>query len=226
MTGNELHLYGLQVLSRCGSGAYGDVYYCQAVSGKRVALKVISKGRIGSGWERELKGITNYRRLTENSPLLLNIFHVGKDESNFYYTMEPADAVADAEEYIPDSLARCLTAGALLAENLISVLQDILSSIRILHEEVVAHRDIKPENILFINGKPKLADLGLLSPLSGTVTQLAGTLDYLPPEERSRELSPDTRDSRQRNDLYAFGKIIYCCITGNGADREQIHLVG
>ncbi|NLG12779.1 MAG: protein kinase [Lentisphaerae bacterium] len=219
MSENETSLYGLQVLSRCGSGAYGDVYYCQDVSGKHVALKVISKGKIGSGWERELKGITNYRRLTENSSLLLNIFHVGEDESNFYYTMEPADAVADAEEYIPDSLARRLTAGALPAENLISVLRDILSAIRILHEAGFAHRDIKPENILFINGKPKLADLGLLSPLSGTVTQLAGTLDYLPPEERSRELSPDTRDSRQRNDLYAFGKIIYCCITGNGADQ-------
>lgn len=219
MSEHETYLYGLRVLSRCGSGAYGDVYYCQDVSGKRVALKVISKGRIGSGWERELKGITNYRRLTENSPLLLNIFHVGEDESNFYYTMEPADAVADAEEYIPDSLARRLSMGALPAENLISVLRDILSAIRILHEAGFAHRDIKPENILFINGKPKLADLGLLSPLSGTVTQLAGTLDYLPPEERSRELSPDTRDSRQRNDLYAFGKIIYCCITGNGADQ-------
>ena len=115
MSEHETYLYGLRVLSRCGSGAYGDVYYCQDVSGKRVALKVISKGRIGSGWERELKGITNYRRLTENSPLLLNIFHVGEDESNFYYTMEPADAVADAEEYIPDSLARRLSMGALPA---------------------------------------------------------------------------------------------------------------
>ena len=219
MSKNETSLYGLQVLSRCGSGAYGDVYYCQDVSGKRVALKVISKSRIGSGWERELKGITNYRQLTENSPLLLNIFHVGEDESNFYYTMEPADAVVGAEEYIPDSLARRLASGAFPAENLIPVLRDILSAIRVLHEAGFAHRDIKPENILFINGKPKLADLGLLSPLSGTLTQLAGTLDYLPPEERSRELSPDARDSRQRNDLYAFGKIIYCCLTGNGADR-------
>lgn len=73
MSCNELHIYGLRVLSHCGSWAYGDVYYCEDASGKHVALKVISKCKIGSGWERELKGITNYRRLTEDSPFLLKI---------------------------------------------------------------------------------------------------------------------------------------------------------
>ena len=113
MPENNLHLYGQQVLCHCGSGAYGDVYYCQDASGKRVALKVISKDRIGSGWRRELKGIASYRRFAENSPLLLNLFHVGEDESSFYYTMEPADAVANVGKYLPDSLAWRLSAGAL-----------------------------------------------------------------------------------------------------------------
>ena len=218
MQKNETYLYGLKVLTHCGSGAYGDVYYCQDASGRHVALKVIPKDKIGSGWERELKGITNFRSLTENSPLLLHLFHVGEDEFNFYYTMEPADAVSDTGDYVPDTLARRLASGALPAAQVIPVLQDVLAAIRVLHEAGFTHRDIKPENILFINGKPKLADLGLLSPLSDSMTQLAGTLDFLPPEERSRESSPNTGDSRQRNDLYAFGKIIYCCITGNGAD--------
>ena len=201
MQKNETYLYGLKVLTHCGSGAYGDVYYCQDASGRHVALKVIPKDKIGSGWERELKGITNFRSLTENSPLLLHLFHVGEDEFNFYYTMEPADAVSDTGDYVPDTLARRLASGALPAAQVIPVLQDVLAAIRVLHEAGFTHRDIKPENILFINGKPKLADLGLLSPLSDSMTQLAGTLDFLPPEERSRESSPNTGDSRQRNDL-------------------------
>lgn len=182
-------------------------------------MKVISKIRLGSGWERELKGITNYRRLTEGSPFLMNIFHVGEDESSFYYTMEPADPVPGVAEYVPDTLARRLESGGLVGESLLSVLGDLMSAILVLHEAGFAHRDIKPENILFIDGKPRLADLGLLSPLTGTMTQLAGTLDFLPPEERSGESPADSKGSRQRNDLYAFGKIIYCCITGNGADQ-------
>ena len=214
-----MHLFGLQVLTRCGSGAYGDVYYCQDASGKRVALKVIPKGKVGSGWERELKGITNYRRLAEDSPLLPNIFHVGEDESSFYYTMEPADNTGTEEKYTPDTLAARLAHGPLPSEKLQTTLKRLLECITALHKAGFAHRDIKPENILFVNGEPKLADLGLLSPLSGTLTQLAGTLDFLPPEERTGEGTGDSRESRQRNDLYAFGKIIYCCITGNGADQ-------
>ena len=217
MTNKTSYLYGLQVLSHCGSGAYGEVYYCQDASGKRVALKVISKGKIGSGWERELKGITNYRRLAEDSPLLLNLFHVGEDESSFYYTMEPADNAGTAEHYTPDTLAARLAHGPLPPEQLLSTLRRLLECITALHEAGFAHRDIKPENILFVNGEPKLADLGLLSPLSGTLTQLAGTLDFLPPEERTGEGSGDSRESRQRNDLYAFGKLCYCCVSGRGA---------
>ncbi|MBR4518160.1 MAG: hypothetical protein IKO65_04070, partial [Victivallales bacterium] len=134
MTANTMHLYGLQVLTRCGSGAYGDVYYCQDASGKRVALKVISKSKVGSGWERELKGITNYRRLAEASPLLLNIFHVGEDESSFYYTMEPADNAGTEKNYTPDTLAARLAHGPLPSEKLLSTLKRLLECITALHQ--------------------------------------------------------------------------------------------
>lgn len=211
--------YNLTILRHCGGGAFGDVYYGQDITGKRLALKVVPKSRLGSGWERELKGITFYRSLTEDTPGLLKIYNVGEDDDVFYYTMEPADAVEGQEEYVPDTLASRLADGALPQETLPQILEGILDGITALHAAGFAHRDIKPENILFVGGKPKLADLGLISPLSGTMTQLAGTLDFLPPEERSGEQSPDSHESRQRNDLYAFGKLIYCCVTGNGANE-------
>ena len=57
----------------------------------------------------------------------------------------------------------------------------------------------------------------LLSSLSNSITQLAGTLEFIPPEERGAD-SVESSDklSRQRNDLYAFGKVVYCAVTGNG----------
>lgn len=211
--------YNLTILRHCGGGAYGDVYYCHDITSKKLALKVVLKSRIGSGWERELKGITHYRSVTEDMSGLLKIYSVGEDEDVFYYTMEPADAVAGKEEYVPDTLANRLADGALPQETLPQILDGVLDGITALHAAGFAHRDIKPENILFVGGKPKLADLGLLSPLTGTLTQLAGTLDFLPPEERAGEQSSDSHESRQRNDLYAFGKLIYCCVTGNGANE-------
>ena len=213
----QKQMYGLTVLQHCGSGAFGDVYRCQDASGRQVALKVISKAKVGSGWEREHKGIAHYRSISEDLPNLLHLYHVGEDSESFYYTMELADAQPGHDDYRADTLASRLLLGPLPQEQLLSTLTDILSAIRTLHQAGFAHRDIKPENILFFRGKPKLADLGLLSPLAITMTQLAGTLDFLPPEERSQASPTDNRQSRQRNDLYAFGKIIYCCVTGNNA---------
>ncbi|MBQ9369340.1 MAG: protein kinase, partial [Victivallales bacterium] len=211
-------LYGLTVLERCGRGAFGEVFYCQEATGKKVALKVVSKMAIGSSWERELKGITNYRRMLENTPGILQIFHVGEDNDSFYYTMEPADAVPGQDHYRPDTLAVRLEKGPLRHEEVISTLRTILEAITALHLAGFAHRDIKPDNILFVDGVPKLADLGLLSTLSVTTTQLAGTLDFLPPEALLSETSSTSREASQQNDLYAFGKLIYCCITGNPAN--------
>ena len=214
--GDRFH--DLTVVCHCGGGAYGDVYYCKDISGKSLSLKVVSKKRVGADWQRELKGIKNYRKLSEDTPGLLRIYHVGEDDESFYYTMEPADAVAGEERYMPDTLARRLANGPLPQPELLTVLQTILNDICTLHEAGFAHRDVKPDNVLFVGGRPKLADLGLLSPITGTYTQLAGTLDFLPPEQRTGD-GTDSHESRQENDVYAFGKIVYCCVTGRNANE-------
>ena len=69
--------------------------------------------------------------------------------------------------------------------------------------------------LIFVHGKPRIGDIGLISSLSATMSQLAGTLEFLPPELRSSD-SPDQvdRKSRQGSDLYAFGKVVYCAVTG------------
>jgi len=210
----EKTFHGLKLLARCGGGAYGDVYYCEDISGKRQALKVISKKRLGAAWQRELQGVMNYRRITEDAPHLLRILYVAEDEDTFYYTMEAADS-ASSVGYVSDTLAQRLQSGPLPPEQLYPILRCIFDGIKTIHDAGFAHRDIKPENILFVNGVPKLGDIGLLSSLSNTMSTLAGTLEFLPPEVRAAD-SPESSDraSRQRSDLYAFGKVIYCAATG------------
>ena len=205
---------GLKLLELCGGGAYGEVRLCEDISGCRMAVKIVSKSRLGGVWERELQGVRNYRRITGDSPDLLRIFHVGEDEECFYYTMEAADS-ADPERYVPDTLAHRLQSGPLPPELLYPVLRGIFDGIKTIHEAGFAHRDIKPDNIIFVEGVPKLGDIGLVSSLSNSMTGLAGTLEFLPPEVRSSD-APDSgdRSSRQRNDLYAFGKVVYCAATG------------
>ena len=103
-------------------------------------------------------------------------------------------------------------------KDIFPVISGIFEGIKTIHAAGFAHRDIKPDNILFVNGVPKLADLGLLSSLSMTMTTLAGTFEFIPPEIRSADdfFSHDNI-SRQKCDLYAFGKVIYCIVTGRDA---------
>ncbi len=208
--------HNLTLLRHCGCGAFGDVYYCEDISGKHVAVKIVSKQRIGAAWERELRGVSQYRTITDNAPGLLKIFHVGEDDESFYYTMEVADPLFEDGEYIPDSLAERLRLEPVHEDDLLCLVREVLEGIKSIHRAGFAHRDIKPENILFVKGRPKLADIGLLSSLAADRSSLAGTLCFMPPELQIDNLSGA---SCQKSDLYAFGKIIYCAATGKGAEQ-------
>ena len=208
--------HGLKLGAYCGAGGYGEVRLCEDISGRQMAVKIINKKKFGDSWQRELQGVVNYRRITENAPGLLRIFHVEEDEENFFYTMEAADSACE-NKYVPDTLAHRLQSGALPEDELYGTLYEIFNGIKLIHDAGFVHRDIKPDNILFVKGMPKLADIGLLSSLSVSRSMLAGTLDFIPPERRAEDSLESTDPlSRQRNDLYAFGKVVYCAATGNG----------
>ncbi|MBX3731217.1 MAG: hypothetical protein KF791_01340 [Verrucomicrobiae bacterium] len=77
-----------------------------------------------------------------------------------------------------------------------------------LHRHGLVHRDIKPSNIVFVNGIPKLADIGLVAQAERTMS-FVGTEGYLPPE------GPGTVPA----DLFSLGKVLYEIATGH--DRQQ-----
>ena len=49
------------------------------------------------------------------------------------------------------------------------------------HLHGLIHRDLKPSNVIFINGEPKLADLGLVTG-EDDAQSFVGTEGYLPRE--------------------------------------------
>ena len=113
---------------------------------------------------------------------------------------------------LADRLSKCKR---LSVEESVSIAGQVAAVLEVAHRHGVIHRDIKPDNILFVRGIPKLGDLGLLSSLSMTMSTLAGTYEFIPPEIRSSDnFNNYDNVSRQKCDLYAFGKVIYCIITG------------
>jgi len=143
----------------------------------------------------------------------LGLFHIGRNEAHgyFYYVMELADDAQSgqtAEAYSPRTLRDELANGRLPAAKALEIATLLTEALGHLHRNGLVHRDVKPSNVIFVNGRPKLADIGLVTDASDT-RSIVGTEGYLPPE------GPGTPQA----DIFALGKVLYEAATG--LDRRE-----
>lgn len=106
--------------------------------------------------------------------------------------------------YIPHTLRAELAGrrrlGPVDAGNLALHLADALQH---LHAQGLIHRDIKPSNVIFVDGQPKLADIGLVT-AAGDSRSFVGTEGFIPPEGPGAPAA----------DIYGLGKLLYELATG------------
>src|SRR5262249_31310773 len=82
------------------------------------------------------------------------------------------------------------------------------SALAHMHRHGLVHRDIKPSNIIFVQGAPKLADIGLVTEADTTLSYV-GTEGYIPPE------GPGATQA----DIFSLGKVLY--EMASGQDRRE-----
>jgi len=191
----------------CGSGAYGDVWLTTDMNGVKRAVKVLYKVRLKNlgVLDKEIRGLRLYCKEIPRHPNLIEVFYAGETDDVVYYVMEIADNTQKSQsEYIADSLALRLTSDNVFSPTeAVELTWSILDAVSALHQRGLVHRDIKPENIVYVNGEPKLADIGLVTANVKNITY-AGTQGFIPPE------GIDGYGA----DLYATGKVLYCALTG------------
>lgn len=204
-------------LVRCiGRGAYGDVWLARDAIGGYHAVKRIERGRFPrpEPFEREFRGLERFAPVSRSHPGLVHVLHVGRNELRgaFYYIMEIADDVDTGqaiapERYAPKTLAAEIARhGRLPAARCVELGLDLAAALDHLHRQQLVHRDIKPANVIFVGGRPKLADAGLVTGLAqgGGEVSRVGTEGYLAPE------GPGTASA----DVYSLGKVLYEAATG------------
>jgi serine/threonine protein kinase len=201
-----------------GSGSGGTVWLARNTLGTFRAVKIIraeSSGRRRS-FQSELNGVHKFEPVSRLHDGLVDILQVGGSDAAgyFYYVMELADDIDTGqvivpERYVPRTLAHDLRhRGKLPIGECVRNGAAIASALGFLHRHDLLHRDIKPSNIIFVNGFPKLADIGLVSKMSDPGRQI-GTIGFIPPEGAGTA----------RGDVYSLGKVLYEMSTGR--DRND-----
>jgi CHASE2 domain-containing sensor protein len=182
-------------LLRCvGRGAYGEVWLARDILGGFRAVKIVRRVAFDDNdpYEREFRGLQKFAPVSREHPGLIQVLHVGLERAGgfFYYVMEAGDdeeaaQQIDPDRYTPRNLGRDLRRRRRLDPPQTAQLGLALcDALGFLHRRGLIHRDIKPANVIFVNGRPKLADAGLVTDLASRahgVTQV-GTEGYIPPE--------------------------------------------
>ncbi len=130
----------------------------------------------------------------------------------------PASSILNARTYVPRTLRHELqTRQRVPLDECVQIGLALTTALNHLHRQGLIHRDIKPSNVIFVNGVPKLADIGLVARMDATLS-FVGTEGYMPPE------GPGTPQA----DLYSLGKVLYEISTGKDrtAFPEPLTLLG
>ena len=215
---DDLVIPDYTLLKRIGSGAYGEVWMAQSVTGALRAVKIVWREdfELTKTFHREFEGIQQFEPISRGHPCLVHILHVGWNEHRgfYYYVMELADdavkgaQIDDLAAYTPRTVTSDLRAqGRLDLHHCRESGMYLADALHYMHEHGLTHRDIKPSNIIYVGGMCKLADIGLVA-ASGERT-FVGTEGFVPPE------GPGTPQA----DIYSLGKVLYEMSSGN--DRME-----
>jgi eukaryotic-like serine/threonine-protein kinase len=199
-----------ELLRVIGRGAYGEIWLARTVTGALRAVKIVYRSTFESerAFLREFEGMSAFEPISREHAGFIDILHVGRTSEYLYYSMELADdhvagREIDVTNYEPRTLKSDLARHKrLTADESIRLGILLTEALDALHTRGLAHRDIKPSNIIFTEGVPKLADIGLVA-ASGQQS-FVGTEGYVPPE------GPGTPQA----DVYSLGKLLYETCTG------------
>ena len=215
-----------QILAKLGAGGMGEVYRAEDLSlNRQVAIKVLP-----DVFAKDQERLARFQREAKvlaalNHPNIAAIHGVDEADGKRFLVLELVEG---------ETLAERLSKGPLLLEEALDVCRQIAEGLEGAHEKSIIHRDLKPSNVKITpEGKVKILDFGLArafhdqisevdiikSPtITADMTQpgvILGTAAYMSPEQAKG------KPVDKRADIWAFGCILYECLTGKRAFQGE-----
>jgi serine/threonine protein kinase len=144
---------------------------------------------------------------------------MGRDDNlrHFFCIMEAADDELGGQKIDPRTYVPVTLAGMVRKQKRLPLPQCVRMGLALstalehLHQHSLIHRDIKPSNVIFVQGAPKFADIGLITDMRTPDRSVSyvGTEGYMAPE------GPGTASA----DVYSLGKLLY--EISMGRDRRE-----
>ena len=205
--------------AKIGEGAYGEVWLARFPGGVWRAVKFVAGD--GERAERERRALRLLRSLADPAapdaplhPALMPVADLREGPGAFAYSMPVADALRpnwrdNPAQYRPRTLAADLVARrALPLGECLDLAEALAGGLAYLQRHCLVHRDLKPSNVPFLEGRPVLADFGLLAD-TREAESVVGTPGYVPKEQHGEFPA----------DIYSLGVLLSVASTGRSADE-------
>lgn len=182
---------------KLGKGGFGNVYRAVHIpTGNTVALKMLAA-----------KGIKEKPKHVENEETIHRILLHPNIGRIYCSIAEPNNNIWFVMEYFPGgNLTKQLVAyHPLPRRQMVKYVAQVILALRLIHANCIVYRDLKGENIMIDDqDNIKLIDFGLaVYDCDNSLTNLAGTLEYVAPEVAGR------RNYGRASDYYSLAVLVY-----------------
>ena len=224
----RINLEEFQIIEQIGKGTFGNIFCVKWNKNKKLyALKKeVLTDRESVQRRREVyKIIQNFLKETKSKGLINlygNLLLKKKEELEYQYyeLMEKAERDWNQEINIRSQY------GLYYEENeILNIMEQLISILSLLQKHHITHRDIKPQNILVVNGKYKLCDFGEIRILKrdGLIVQrVRGSELYMSPILfNGLHLNfIQVRHNTYKSDVFSLGMCFFyaCCLNYSGVD--------
>jgi len=220
-----LDIPGYRLLGELSRGGQAVIFLAvQQSTGRKVAIKVLLEGPLGSSTERK-RMEREVRVLAElDHSNIVSVIDRGETAQGWpYFVLEYVEGRILAEYMDEYRRQHSVNGVPTSVTEILKLFTRICDAIYAAHLRGVVHRDIKPANIVIDNyGEPHILDFGLAAGAAAWLaegdpsvptasTEFHGSLPWASPEQAVGEKSKIDI----RSDVYSLGIILYEMLTGD-----------